>query len=215
MKVKICGINSAEFARQAHAAGADFLGLLLGITHLAEDKITVEEARGIIRDSGVPREKFVMVTHLTRADEIISIINELSLKNVQLHDDISPSEIEKIRASLPALFIMKAVHVLDESAVQHALTMEKHADAIILDSRTKSRLGGTGLVHDWSISREIVKECEKPVFLAGGLNPENVALAVRTVEPYAVDANSGVEYENGDKSEEKMREFVLRAKSAI
>ena len=212
MKVKICGINQAKFAKWACDAGCDYLGLLIGITHVAEDKISIEQAKNIIENSNVDRKKFVMVTHLLDAEEIVSILKELKISNVQLHDAISIEEIKKIRCELPELYIIKAVHVLDKHAIEQALTLEEYADAIILDSRTKKRLGGTGNVHDWNISAEICKRCKKPVFLAGGLTPSNLADAIKTVKPYGVDANSGVETETGDKDLNKIRMFVQIAK---
>ena len=108
--------------------------------------------------------------------------------------------------------MMKAVHVVDENSVQEAMDLEKYADAILLDSRTQTRIGGTGIVCDWDISEKICRACQKPVFLAGGLKPENVAEAVRKVQPFAVDANSGVEKPNGDKDEDRMCAFVQNAK---
>ena len=213
MKVKICGINQAQFAQWANDAGCDYLGLLIGITHVAEDKITTEQAKDIIEKSNVDIKKFVMVTHLLDAEEIISILKELNISNVQLHDVIPIEEIKKIRQELPELYIIKAVHVLNEHAIEQALMLEEYVDAIILDSRTEKRLGGTGNVHDWNISAEICKRCEKPVYLAGGLTPDNLADAIKTVKPYGVDANSGVETESGDKDLNKIRRFVQIAKT--
>jgi phosphoribosylanthranilate isomerase len=90
--------------------------------------------------------------------------------------------------------------------------------ALHLDSRTTDRLGGTGELHDWSISRQIVEmasEHGRPVVLSGGLRPENVAEAVAAVHPYAVDVNSGVEDEQGDKDPEKARAFVSTARAGL
>lgn len=213
MKVKICGINSVEFAVQADRAGADYLGMLLGITHVAEDKIDVQTAKKIVTESGVDRHKFVMVTHLVTAAEIEEILRALGISNVQLHDAIPVSEMQKLRERLPNVYMLKAVHVENEDSVQEALDMARYADAILLDSRTATRIGGTGNVHDWNISAKICEVCPKPVFLAGGLKPENVAKAIEKVRPYGVDANSGVEKPNGDKDEVRMRAFVENAKA--
>ncbi len=214
MKVKICGINKVEFAKWACEAGSDYLGLLIGITHIAEDKLTVEQAREIIEKSEVDRKKFVMVTHLLDAEEIIAILKDLKITTVQLHDAIAVKEIEKIRRALPELYIIKAIHVFDDATIDEALKMEQFADAIILDSRTKTRLGGTGNIHDWNISAEICKRCKKPVFLAGGLTPNNVNEAIEKVKPYAVDVNSGVEFEDGNKDFQKILMFIQNAKKA-
>ena len=213
MKVKICGINQVKFAKWAADAGSDYLGLLIGITHLAEDKITLAQAKDIIENSGVDRNKFVMVTHLLTAMDIIPIVKELRLCNIQLHDAISIEEIKAIKSELPELFIIKAVHVIDSKAIEEALMLEEFVDAIILDSRTESRLGGTGNVHDWNISATICKSCKKPVFLAGGLTPDNLEEAIEKVKPYGVDANSGLETKNGDKDLNKILSFVKIAKT--
>ena len=109
--------------------------------------------------------------------------------------------------------MMKAVHVEGEHSIAEALTLEKYVDAILLDSRTQTRIGGTGIVCDWEISAKICQACQKPVFLAGGLKGENVAEAVAKVRPYGVDAISGVEKPNGDKDEGRMRAFVANAKA--
>ena len=81
-----------------------------------------------------------------------------------------------------------------------------------MDTKGKFGRGGTGKTHDWSISAKIVKEIRKPVFLAGGLNPENVREAIKTVKPFAVDANSGVKEKPRIKNYEKIKEFVRYAK---
>jgi phosphoribosylanthranilate isomerase len=86
-------------------------------------------------------------------------------------------------------------------------------DAVLLDSFVEGRYGGTGVVHDWELSKRVNQVIQpKPLILAGGLNPENVAEAVRTVEPYAVDVSSGVEQQPGIKSHQKIVEFIKNAK---
>ncbi|MDW7998591.1 MAG: phosphoribosylanthranilate isomerase, partial [Thermodesulfovibrio sp.] len=95
-----------------------------------------------------------------------------------------------------------------------AKTYEKVADMLILDTKTKDRIGGTGLTHDWNISAMIVKEVNIPVILAGGLNPDNVAQAIEIVKPYGVDCNTGTKGANGYKSPEKIRAFIQNAKGA-
>jgi phosphoribosylanthranilate isomerase len=108
------------------------------------------------------------------------------------------------------------VHVTGEDAVGHALAYAAVADALVLDSRTADRLGGTGLTHDWSVSARIVAAVAPlPVYLAGGLTPENVAEAVARVRPAGVDVNSGVEDADGRKDAAKMRAFVDRARAGL
>lgn len=213
MKTKICGIRSYEDAMTAIDAGADAVGFLVGITHTAEDKITKEEARSVIKKIP-PFVSSVMVTHLTNPDEIIKLANYLGVNVVQIHDYIPPEAVRIVHRGLPHCKIIKAIHILDEETALNLLRdFEAECDAVLLDSRTEDRLGGTGLVHDWRISKKIVQNSSTPVILAGGLTPENVFDAVLTVRPYAVDVNSGVETD-GYKNHDKVFRFVETAKKA-
>ena len=130
---------------------------------------------------------------------------------IQLHNEIEPYEIALIREGAPHARLIKAVHVADWSALNAARSCEPYSDAILLDSRTENRIGGTGQVHDWSISREIVRLSKKPTILAGGLNEENVLDAIGFVRPFGVDVNSGVDDSCGDKDEETVRGFVQKS----
>ena len=85
-------------------------------------------------------------------------------------------------------------------------------DAILLDTQSGDRIGGTGQVHDWAISRRIVEALDSRVLLAGGLRPDNLAAAIEQVQPFGVDVNSGVEFQNGEKDPEKVAAFVRLAK---
>ena len=122
-------------------------------------------------------------------------------------DMVSVETLVLLRERFSYLFIIKAVHVLAESAVCVAKEFEEFADAILLDSRTADRLGGTGITHDWSISAKVVEAVSKPVILAGGLKPENLVEAMSVVKPYAVDVHSGVK-RDGVRNLERTREFV-------
>lgn len=215
MKAKICGINTWENAKIALDCGADALGFLVGITHLAEDKINVEDAKVII-DKLPPFVSTVAVTHLQDTDKIIEMCKFLGVSTLQIHDYISPEEVAACKRNLPGVKIIKAVHVIDGNkagTIAMAHLFEAVADALLLDSRTAERLGGTGITHDWNISWEIVCEMNIPVILAGGLTDKNVFDAVTKVRPYAVDVNSGVET-NGNKDAEKVRQFISNAIAA-
>jgi phosphoribosylanthranilate isomerase len=212
MRIKVCGIRNLSDALTCIAAGVDALGFLVGITHVAEDKIDPVEARKLIAQLP-PFVNTVAVTHLTNPYEICEIVLTTGADTVQLHADIFPENITVLRQLLPRHKLIKCVHVSGREAIETAKLWEPLVDALLLDSRTKERLGGTGLVHDWRISREIVEQSKKPVILAGGLTPENVADAITVVRPYAVDANSGLEDSIGQKDETKVRAFVTRARS--
>lgn len=212
MFVKLCGINKIEDANKAIALGADFLGFLVGITHVAEDKLSNEEAKRIIDGVDFKSSIPIAVTHLQDAKSVIKTMRELCVSAVQLHDSFTIDGIKEIRDSFPNSYIIKAVHIQQrERSLEYAHMFEEYVDALLLDSRTEDRLGGTGNIHDWNISRDIVSIAKKPVFLAGGLTPDNVSSAIRKVRPYGVDVNSGVET-NGEKDYDKMTQFVRIAK---
>lgn len=212
MRIKVCGIRNLSDALTCIAAGVDALGFLVGITHVAEDKIDPTEARKLIAQLP-PFVNTVAVTHLTNPYEIREIVLTTGTDTVQLHADILPEHIAVLRQLLPQHKLIKCVHISGKEAIEAAKLWEPLVDALLLDSRTKERLGGTGLVHDWRISREIVEQSKKPVILAGGLTPENVADAIAVVRPYAVDANSGLEDSVGQKDAAKVRAFVTRSRS--
>lgn len=209
MRAKICGINNIEDVNVALKAGADALGFLVGITHLAEDKISKEDAKDLISNLP-PFISTVAVTHLTSVDAIVDMVKYLGVTTVQIHDYIPPQEVKQVRDLLPGVKIIKAVHVMAEDSIEIARSFEPYVDALLLDSRTKDRLGGTGMTHDWNISAKIVQEVKKPVILAGGLTADNVYEAVKKVKPYGVDVNSGVETGNR-KDYVKVSKFIADA----
>lgn len=212
MIVKFCGINKIEYANMAISLGADFLGFLVGITHIAEDKLTNDEAKKIIGEVDLKNSIPIAVTHLQDVRAVIKTMREINVSAVQIHDSFTIDGIKAIRDSFPDGYIIKAVHIQQrEKSLEYAHMFEEYVDALLLDSRTEERLGGTGNIHDWNISREIVSAVKKPVFLAGGLTPDNVLSAIQKVHPYGVDVNSGVEI-NGEKDYDKMTKFIRLAK---
>jgi phosphoribosylanthranilate isomerase len=214
--VKICGIQSFEEARAALGCGATALGFLVGLTHKAEDGIDATTAHGIVRHLPAGAEA-VLVTHLRDPGRVAELAAFVGTRAIQVHDDMAVPDLRRLRAlAPPGVRLLKAVHVTGEDALGHALGYAAVADALVLDSRTADRLGGTGRTHDWAISARVVAAVAPlPVYLAGGLRPENVAAAVARVRPAGVDANSGVEDESGRKDPAKMREFVARAMAAL
>ncbi len=209
-KVKICGITNEEDALKAAILGADYVGFLVEIG-FSEDKINREKAKKIIRK--LPLEVVpVFVTYLQKAKPIIEIAKEIKPVIIQLHNDISLEEIGEIRRKLKKIKLTKTISVVDEKSIDEAKKYEKYVDYLLLDTKVKGRKGGTGKVHNWEISRKIVKSVDRQVFLAGGLNPDNVIEAIKKVKPYAVDTNSGVKLRAGKKDYKKLSEFIRRAK---
>lgn len=213
--IKICGLRSYEEARLALDCGATALGFLVGLTHLSGDGIDAATARDIIRR--LPADaNTVLVTHLLTAAEIAALADAIGAKTIQVHGDVPPEEVVRLAALTPDCTLVKAIHVTGPEAIAHAKRYVGLADAFVLDSRTADRLGGTGQTHDWSISREIVAAvAPMPVYLAGGLNPANVAEAIATVHPAGVDVNSGVEDRSGGKDRRSVGLFVSRALKSL
>jgi phosphoribosylanthranilate isomerase len=214
--VKICGIRTGEEASAALDCGATALGFLVGLTHRAEDRIGEADARGIVR--GLPTgAEAVLVTHLLDPARVAELAASIGANTIQVHGEMALPDLRRLRALAPGgTRLLKAVHVTGEDALRRALDHAGNADALVLDTRTADRLGGTGQTHDWSVSARIVAAVSPvPVYLAGGLTPENVGEAVARVRPARVDVNSGVEDAGGHKDMPKMRAFVERARAAL
>jgi phosphoribosylanthranilate isomerase len=211
VRVKICGIATIEDARAAAAAGADAIGCLVGLDYEAPDRVEPETARRIFA-ALPPFVARVLVTHRTSVEEVVAIALAAAPTVVQLHGEFPLERIPLLRAALPHVAIVKNIHVAGEDALEAAVEAAAVADAVLLDTKTAGRIGGTGTPHDWGISARIVQAVPLPVILAGGLRPENVAEAVARVHPWAVDVNSGTKGPDGRKSHEKIRAFVAAAK---
>jgi phosphoribosylanthranilate isomerase len=215
MFLKICGIQTPAEAKAAVNAGATAIGMLVGLTHKAEDKIDEVRAREIT--VGLPdMVESVMVTHLLDEAAIARLARFIGVRAVQVHDDLPPASMRSLAALLPGIRLIKAVHVTGADAIERACAYADVSDALLLDSRTHDRLGGTGLTHDWTISRRIVEAVAPvPTYLAGGLKPENVEEAILTVGPAGVDVNSGVEDSQGSKDVGRMYSFLSKANTAL
>lgn len=215
--VKICGIRNRDDLDAALAGDPDAVGFLVGRVHVSPDFVTPETAREL--SALIPPEITPMlVTHLNDPGELERLLHITGLHTVQLHGAPSPEQVCGLRTRLGAeAVLILAVHVEGSSigpGWQDALSW---ADAAIVDTAdpVSDRIGGTGRVHDWSVSAEFARKCPAPVLLAGGLTPENVGEAVRVVRPYGVDVNSGVENNDGAKWAARCRDFVRRARCAL
>jgi phosphoribosylanthranilate isomerase len=208
MDVKICCIQSLEEAELAIEYGASAIGLVSempsGPGVIPEDLIE-EIALQVPR-----RVKTFLLTSKLNAEEIISQLIKCKTNTVQLVDTVDYKVYGALRRELPEISIVQVIHVTDEKSISEAKEIEKYADAILLDSGDQSfevkQLGGTGRTHNWEISKQIVKQLNIPVYLAGGLNAENVQEAVQYVNPYGVDLCSGVRLDN-KLDEVKLKNF--------
>lgn len=212
MFVKICANKSIEDAKMSIEAGADIIGILVGQQHNSCDFIDKERAKEICEFVN-GRCDVSLVTHLTNAKDIIELTNFIGNNIIQLHSDIDESEVEKIHLQLPKIKLVRVIHISKEGQIATDISKMKYADFYLLDSFNAStnQVGGTGLTHDWHKSRQLIEKLNKPVFLAGGLTPENVKTAIEIVKPYGVDVNSGCKVD-GKKNADKVKVFVKNAK---
>jgi phosphoribosylanthranilate isomerase len=154
-----------------------------------------------------------LLTSKQNAEEIIVQHSKTRTNTLQLVDQLPQSELIKLKKKLPEIKLVQVIHVLGEESVTEALSVEKYVDAVLLDSGNPKlkvkELGGTGRIHNWEISRKIVESVNIPVFLAGGLNPENVKEAIEIVKPFGLDICSGVRT-NGLIDEIKLKKFFQK-----
>jgi len=212
--VKLCSIKSMTDIQIAIESKADAVGFLIGQRHTSNDFVTPERARQLARSLPETIEP-IIVTHLTEPNDIFQIVKETDIFTVQLHGNCNTSQIVKLKNLLPRKCkIIFAFHVTEVTKPDR-ITIPPCIDMLLLDSCNKreGKVGGTGEVHDWDISKKIVEQSPIPVILAGGLTPENVQDAISKVNPYGVDVNSGVKSNTGFRSKERSVNFVKRAKS--
>lgn len=193
-RVKICCIQDEAEAALAIEAGADALGFVAAMPSgpgpIADDVI----ARIV---PGVPPPvATVLLTSRTDAAGIEAHLRSSGANTVQIVERVAPEVHAGLRTVLPQLRLIQVVHVEGPAAIAEARAIAPHVDAILLDSGRPNApvrvLGGTGSMHDWRISREIVRSCGRPVFLAGGLRADNVGRAIREVRPFGLDLCTGV-----------------------
>ncbi|MCG3171956.1 MAG: N-(5'-phosphoribosyl)anthranilate isomerase [Myxococcota bacterium] len=199
MRIKVCCIQDQQELELAAASGVHLAGLIssmpTGWGPVPEERI---KALAAATPPGVTP---VLLTALRDPEAIIAQQRRLGAGALQLVDHLDLEAYPGLRAAMPGIPLIKVIHVRDESAVAEAVAHSRRAHALILDSSVMvngvRQLGGTGLIHDWNISARIVRDAHCPVFLAGGLKPENVVQAIRQVRPYGVDVCSGVRINHG------------------
>src|SRR6516165_1723678 len=165
-RVKICGLTSVAEAKLVQHQGADAVGVLVGQVHLSADFVEPDLARDIALSVG-PFVTPVLVTHLEDPEEIRRLANKVPCPVIQLHSDLAPSLLGQLRKDLSPRKIIGKVSVEDKAAIDRALAIAPFVDALLLDSvdRSSDKVGGTGLIHDWSISAKIVAAINVPVIL--------------------------------------------------
>jgi phosphoribosylanthranilate isomerase len=210
--VKICCIASIDEAKLAVEAGASAIGLV-GNMPSGPGPIPDELIRRIALTVPPPIASFLLTSE-TSSKGIIDHYNRTQTSVIQLVDMPKEDTYADLRQALPSVKIVQVIHVLDEESVEQAITISAMVDAILLDSGNPNleikELGGTGRVHNWNLSLKIRLGSYCPVFLAGGLNVDNVRAAIETVEPFGIDVCSGVRT-NGKLDITKLHEFMHNA----
>ena len=210
VKVKICGITREEDVRIASDSGADAVGFVVGVPSSPRN-VTLRKAESLVKL--VPLfVTSVLVTVPTGIDGLKKMFEALNTDAVQIHGEVIP-DATALRANLPNTHLIRAVKVNPIDARKGVLEASKSFDAVLLDSSAQGKYGGTGIVHDWHLSRGVRDAIHPtPLLLAGGLTPENVQEAIHTVHPYAVDISTGVESRPGVKDPAKVSTFITKAK---
>ncbi len=212
IRVKICCISSEEEARIAIDYGASAIGLVARMPS-GPGPISDELIRKIAKTVPPPVATF-MLTSETSVQKIIEHHSRTKTNTIQIVDKLSSGTHAELKSALPDIKIVQVIHVIDESSVDEAIAISNMVDAILLDSGNPKlkikELGGTGRVHSWKLSRRIRENAKCPVFLAGGLNPDNVRQAIDEVQPFAVDVCSGVRTDS-HLDRKKVESFIRNA----
>ena len=213
--LKICGITNIDDVRLVSASGADYCGILVDVS-FSERSLTLHQAFEVAMESTIPTVILLCDPNMKKAVEVAEAIQPFA---IQLLCYESPGFVKELR-DLITCQIWKTIHL---PIVPGQSTPEDYAaagaNALLVDSIDESegflRIGGTGKTTDWKASAYVVKSVSIPVFLAGGIFPENIQEAIAQVNPYGIDLCSGVEASKGKKDPEKLQRLVKNLKSAI
>jgi len=213
-RVKICCIGSVAEARMAVRFGASALGLVSRMP--SGPGVISEELIAEIAASVPPPIATFLLTCEQSAEAIIEQQRRCGTNTVQICDRLARGSHADLRRALPGIHLVQVIHVTGEESVDEAVAVAPHLDAVLLDSGNQSlavkELGGTGRVHNWELSRKIRERIAKPVFLAGGLRPDNVREAIVAVGPFGLDLCSGVRTD-GRLDEGKLAAFFERVRA--
>lgn len=196
-RVKICCMASIDEAWMAIEHGASAVGLVSAMP--SGPGPIPEELIAEIAAKVPPGVSSFLLTCQQDAEAIIDQQRRLRVNTIQICDRLPSGSYRRLREALPGVGLVQVVHVTGPEAVEEAIAIAPEVDAVLLDSGNQSlpikELGGTGRTHDWRLSRAIREAIDVPLFLAGGLKPENVAEAIRAVRPFGVDVCSGLRTE--------------------
>ena len=214
-RVKICCISSAQEAALAIACGASALGLVSYMPS-GPGVISDEQIAEIAATVPPPIGTFLLTSRQSVSD-IITQHCFCRTNSIQICDHLTGGSHRELKDALPGIAIVQVIHVVGPESVDEACAVAPYVDAILLDSGNQrlavKELGGTGKTHDWTLSRKIRERIGIPIFLAGGLTPENVAQAIQEVAPFGIDLCSGVRT-NGKLDGAKLKHFFAEVRGA-
>ena len=209
VRVKVCGVTTPEDLRAVERAGADAIGFIADVPVDTPRSVTLDDAADLV-DATPP---FLTTTLVTMPDSVAAAtaaVDAVGPDAIQVHGDLPAGDLRSLRESVPAR-VIAAVDAADPDRVR---AVAPAVDAVLMDSVDESGAGGTGETHDWAATAEVAAGVDAPVVLAGGLTPDNVAEAIETVRPFAVDVASGVERTGGRKDHDAVDAFVANATAA-
>lgn len=215
-RVKICCISSVEEANLAIHYGASALGLVSEMP--SGSGVIFEGTIAQVATTIPPAVSSVLLTSKVDTLGIIAQQRRLGVNTIQICDRLQSGTHDDLRQALPGIAIVQVIHVTGSESIDESVYVAPHVHGLLLDSGNPSlpikELGGTGRIHDWKISRRIRELVDVPVFLAGGLTPDNVAAAIREVEPFGVDVCNGVRT-NGKLDEMKLSQFFSQVSASF
>jgi len=213
--VKVCANTSLEDAQLAAEAGADAVGFVFAPS---PRRVTVEQAAAIALRLPAGLEKIGVFVDAS-LDEICAAVRACGLTGVQFHSAVAPELTVQLRERLGShIRILRVVHFGADAAEQaRQVAADPNVDAILVDSRTATAVGGTGITFDWTEARTTIfqnADAGRRLIAAGGLTPDNVCEAIAVLRPWGIDVASGVEASPGRKDPEKVRRFVANARAS-
>ena len=210
VRVKICGITQKKDLMTAVEAGADAVGFVVNVPASSRN-LTLKKAKRLMEQVPIFVES-VVVSVSSSLESLIELYEKLRPNVLQIHGEETPKA-TLLREKMPDTCLIRALSAKSDAVVENAAEISSSFDAILVDSYVEGKLGGTGVLHDWELTRLVRRAiAPKPLILAGGLTPENVRAAIDVVQPYAVDVSGGVERYPGVKDPKKVLEFVKNAK---
>ncbi|MDP3428134.1 MAG: phosphoribosylanthranilate isomerase [Humidesulfovibrio sp.] len=228
--IQVAGVKNLAEARLLAACGVTHVGLPLRLPVHTPD-ISEDEAREIVRGLGAQTgntAQTVLITYIEDAREALALCRFLCVDGLQLHGPMPLAEVRRLREAAPALFLIKSLVVCmtdtrggEADLLAEAEVHAPFVDAFLTDTfdPASGASGATGKAHDWAVSRRLAqalsRQWARPLILAGGLTPDNVARAIAAVRPAGVDAHTGLEDAAGNKDEALVRRFVAEARGAL